>query len=339
MPNSPCESSSNCSAGLYFSAISIVATFVVLMFGAASARPLGAKLTERALAATRRADGSPAGQANSTHSGISGQIVDSATGAPISDGEVIVALEQPDGTGTDVVFTQANADASGDFSFGLLPVGSPFDVVAVAMNNRGVAYNATVIVGVPVGTNLGAIPLIHEKGTSSGPARIEGVVTATSGSSPSSVRATISAIQTITLEGGISLAIEVPQTVTVSSSNTRPVTIPGERGTSADIFVRSRSGCPAASPQNANCGKYILVLPPSNPSVAYFSEGKISYAPPAAGPVLYSVRASAFMPWGGGASVCMPSFRSTSADAAANALKVAPGATVTSQPINFTGCW
>jgi hypothetical protein len=308
---------------------------VLLIFIAA--RPLSAKRTHFALQPFQASTAASA--ANSTHSGISGQIVDSATGTPISGGQVIVALEQPDGTGTDTVFTQAGPDASGRFSFSLLPLGTSFDVVAVAINGSGVAYNATVVIGVPSsGVDLGAVPLIAEMGGDAGPAKIEGLITASSASGPSSIRVTMSAIQTVNLRDGLSVPVDVPQTVTLTGADHRPVTIPGERGTSADILLRSGSECPA-SMQNVNCGNYVIVAPGSNPSVGLFSGGKVSYQSPAAPPALYSVRANAFMPYGTGASVCLPSFQSAFADPQGHPFKVSPDGTATAQPIAFIGCW
>ncbi|MGA9883719.1 MAG: carboxypeptidase-like regulatory domain-containing protein, partial [Candidatus Acidiferrales bacterium] len=275
----------------------------------------------------------------SVNAGISGRIVDSITGAAISGGQVTVALEQPDGTGTDVVFTQTKPDSSGHFSFNLLPLASMFDLVAVANKGSGVTYDATVILNISTGTSLGTIPLIAESDDSSRPATIEGIVTATSGSAPSSIRATISAIQTIKLRGGFTFPEAVPQTVTISGSDLRPVTIPGGAGTSADIFVRSASECPASAPKNVNCGHYVIVVPGNNPSVGRFEQGKISYSPPAPGPALYSVRANSYMPFGEGASVCIPSFQSADAAAGSQPLKVSPGGSVTASQIAFTGCW
>ncbi len=317
-------------------ALSLTAIVMIFLLSSVVSRPLAARLTHR-INPSRQAGAAAALPADT--SGITGQIVDSATGAPVSGGKVIVALEQPDGTGTDVVFTQTNPDASGHFSFSLLPLGSPFDVVAVAIDGSGVAYDATVVLNVPVGASLGAIPLVHENGASTGPAKIEGFVTASSGSSPSVIRATVSAIQTITLDAGIALPVSAPQTVTINSGNTRPITIPGEPGTSADIMVRSSADCPASLPRNVNCGRYTIVVPGSNPSVALFATGKISYTSPDAGPALYSVRANALMRSGMGSGVCIPSFRSVDGGEAGQALKVAPGGSVMAQPIAFTGCW
>lgn len=307
------------------------------MSGAVS-RPVAAKLTHHSLVPARQSGQSAAMQTD-TAKGVAGQIVDSSTGAPVPAGRVTVALEQPDGTGTDVVFTQEAPDASGHFSFPILPLDMPFDVVAVGVNGSGVAYGATVVVGVPAGSNLGAIPLVPETGAATGLAKIEGFVTASSASGPSSIRATVSAVQTIDLSYGISVPVSVPQAVTFAGANTRPITIPGEPGTSADVSVRSNSGCPAAPSPKVNCAHYILTVPGGNPSVAFFAAGKVQYGKPVAGPALYSVRANSYMPGEMGASVCIPSFQSVTGDAAGKPLQVVPGATTIAEPIAFTGCW
>ncbi len=336
MLNCPWETSRNASS--HFRPVAVIVTAALFLMIPEVPRSLSAKPAHPRLVSTQAGAPVRAGT-NRSPSGISGQIVDSGSGAPISGGEVIVALEQPDGTGTDVVFTQISADSSGHFSFDRLPLATSFDLVAVAISGSGVAYDATVVVGVPPGTELGAIPLITGSGDSSGPAKIEGILTATSGSRPASIRAKVSAIQTIAIGGGMSIPVEVPQTVTVSGADYRPVTIPAESGSAADIFVRSNSECPALGAANANCGHYVLVVPGSNPSVGLFNGGKVSYAPPAAGPVLYSVRATSFMPFGAGASVCIPSFQAVDADASGQSLTVFPGRPATAQQIDFSGCW
>lgn len=329
------ESSRN--ESYHFRRAALIAAALFVFVAAVVASPLSARLSHYALRPFQA--GTSASTANSARSGISAQIVDSATGAPISGGQAIVAIEQPDGTGTDTVFTQTGADPSGRFSFSLLPLGTTFDLVAVAINGSGVAYDATIIVGVPSsGVDLGAIPLVAEMGDDTGAAKIEGIVTASSGSAPASIRVAVSAIQTINLRGGLSIAVDVPQTVTISGADYRRVTVPGERGTSADVAVRSASACPA-SMQNVNCGQYVIVAPGSNPSVGMFLGGKVSYQQPAPAPALYSVRANAFTPYGTAASVCLPSLQSAFADPQGQPLKLQPSGTATVQPIAFTSCW
>src|SRR5215469_1210955 len=220
-----------------------------------------------------------AGQVSTNNTGISGQVVDSTTNMPIVGGTVLVALEQPDNTGTDVIFMQAAADSGGNFNFCPLASGATFDVVVVAINGAGVAYNATMAFGVPGGTALGTIPLVPESGASTAPPTFECFVTATTGSAAAMVEESVSALQTVSVGGMM-----------------HPVTIPAESTSIAVISVDSNSDCPAGAPMNTNCSQYTLIVPASNPSVGVFSAGKISYAAPAAGDVLYSVRALGSVP-------------------------------------------
>jgi len=258
-------------------------------------------------------------QVGTNSTGISGQVVDSVTMLPIAGGTVLIALEQQDASHTDVIFEESAADSSGNFNFCPLPTGATFDVVVVAINGAGVVYNATAAVGVPGGTNLGAIPLTAEAG---GPATFQGFVTATTGSAAATVDASVSALQTFTLPGGGSLT----------------ATIPAEGNSLSNISVDSNSNCPVTAPPNTNCAQHTLIEPASNPSVGVFSSGKITYAAPASGDVLYSIGASAFIPLSGGVGDCVPSTKTTSLDTNGNPLKAVPGTTVVPMEIDFAGC-
>lgn len=263
-----------------------------------------------------------AGQVSTNDTGIDGRVVDAATQLPIAGGTVLVALEQRDGSQPDVIFMQTAADSAGNFNFCPLPTPATFDVVVVAINGAGVAYDATVAVGVPGGTNLGAIPLTAETGAATGPATFQGFITATTGSAAATIDASVSALQTIALTGGTSLT----------------VTIPAESISVSNISVDTNANCPATAPLNTNCAQYTLIEPASNPSVGIFSSGKITYSAPASGNVLYSVSANAFIPMSGGATDCTPPSQTVSMDTNGNALKASPGTTVTPKEIDFTSC-
>jgi hypothetical protein len=269
-----------------------------------------------------------AGQVSTNTTGISGQVVDQGTLQAIAlgtNGKVLVALEQQaqDGSGSDVIFEQTVADSNGNFNFCPLPSGATFDVVAVAINGVGVAYNATVAVGVPGGTNLGKIPLAPETGTSTGPTTFQGFVTAKSGSAAATIDASVSALQTISIGNNL----------------TRDVTIPSEGASTATLSVASSAGCPSGAPSNSNCAEYTLIEPASNPRVGVFSAGAIpSYSIPSAPPILYKIRADAAVPLSGGHPDCLPSFVITSQDASANPLKALANTTVTVKEIDFSGC-
>ena len=267
-----------------------------------------------------------AGQVSTNNTGISGQVVDQATLAPIAfetSGAVMVSLEQPDSTGADVIFEQTAADSNGNFNFCPLPSASTFDVVAVAINDAGVAYNATVAVGVPGGTNLGKLPLTQETGTVAGPTTFQGFVTAKSGSTTASIDASVSALQTISLGNNV----------------TRDVVIPAEGASIASLYVSSSTGCPSSAPANSNCAEYTLIEPASNPRVGTFSGGTIaSYSVPAPTDVLYKIRANAGIPLSGGTTDCVPSSVTTSQDVSSNSLKAIASATVNVKEIDFSGC-
>ncbi|HZP31828.1 MAG TPA: DUF4382 domain-containing protein [Candidatus Acidoferrales bacterium] len=267
-----------------------------------------------------------AGQVSTNTTGISGRIVDATTQAPISvgaSGAVLVALEQPDATGTDVILRETTADAAGNFNFCPLPSGPTYDVVAVAINANGAAYNATIAVNVPNGMSLNPIPLSIETSSPNTPVIFQGVVSATGGSA--SIDASVSALQALTLP----------------NIGTRSFTIPAEAGNSSvsNISVVSNTLCPSGAPSNTNCAMYSLVEPASNPRFAVFANGAISpYSLPVTGLVPYSIRADAAVPLGGGTSSCSPSSITVNTDTNGNALNAFGGAVVPVKTIGFSGC-
>jgi Domain of unknown function (DUF4382) len=264
-----------------------------------------------------------AGQVSTTaNTAVSGQVMDSVTGMPILGGTTVVALEQPDMNGVDRIFMQTSADASGNFSFCPLPMGATFDVVIVAINGAGVAYNAAVVTNVPGGSSLGKIPLIAETGPATGPGTIQGFDTALNGAMGGVIDVSMSALQTVSLSGG----------------GMRQVTIPLEGNSTLLVSVQNATTCPMGSPMGANCAQYTLIVPASNPEVGTFSAGTVMFTAPASGTVLFSVNAQAAMPMSGGVPDCMPSFVTQSMNSTGMPLAVTAGATTTAMLINFSGC-
>jgi hypothetical protein len=262
-----------------------------------------------------------AGVVSTNTTGIKGQIVDSVTSQPIVG--AMVVLENADQSGTDRIFMQAVTDSAGRFSFCPLPMGATFDVVADALTSSGTAYNATVVVNVPGGTDVGTLTLVAETGTPSGPATIQGIVTALNGTAGANIDESTSALQSVTLSGGVS----------------RLVTIPLLQGSTSNIAVQSATACPATgSPIGAFCAQYTLVVPASNPSVGSFSAGKITISPPASGNVLFTVEADATRPMSGGAAICSPSSLTTNVNAGGTPLNVTAGATATAKELDFASC-
>jgi len=263
-------------------------------------------------------------QVSTNQTGISGTVIDAATNAPLAGGSVLVALERKDSTGEDAVFLQTAVDSSGTFNFCPLPAGSTFDVVATAINGAGVAYNATVVLSVPGGTNVGNIPLQPETGGATGPATLKGNVTSVNGGSAGTIDAAVTAQQAVAVAGGTTLMMAIPA-------------LPGS---TSNISVDSTSSgtCNSIGVSGANCAGYTLLVPASNPEVGTFSGGTVTYTPPGGGNVAYSVRVDAFVPGGGGTPSCSPSTEATNLNSTSAPLVVTAGTTTQVQELDFSGC-
>ncbi|HKW63818.1 MAG TPA: DUF4382 domain-containing protein [Candidatus Acidoferrum sp.] len=264
-----------------------------------------------------------AGVVSPNLTGISGQIVDSVTSKPIVG--ATVTLQSPDITGVDrIVAAPKMTDSTGHFRFCPLPA-QAFDIVVDAMTSS-TAYDATAIFNVTGGTDLGAIPLVAEtpatSEASTGPGTIQGTITAINGTTGASINATLSALQTVMVSG---------------ASHT--ITVPLFANSTSSVSITSSTSCPTGAPKGAFCGSYTLVVPASNPEVGTFSAGKVTFAAPASGDVLYTVEADATNPTTN-AVMCSPSSQTVSKDTSTPPapLKVTPGATTTAAEIDFSGC-
>ncbi len=270
-----------------------------------------------------------AGQVSANNTGISGKVVDSVTNAPIA-GSVQVALEQPDSSGVDRIVMQTVADSNGNFNFCPLPTGT-FDIVMVGIGPANVPYNATTVLNVPNGTNLGAIPLIAEIGATA-PAVFQGFVTATNGSAAGTIDVSLSALQTVPTGATTTLQITIPLQ-TIPATTTLP-----EVDSTGLVSVSTNTTCPTGAPANSNCAGYTLVVPASNPSVGIFSSSGFTYSTPATGDVLFTVAAGAVMPLSGGTPDCTPSEQTTAKDSTAAPLKALPATTTNVAEIDFSSC-
>lgn len=265
-----------------------------------------------------------ASQISPNTTGISGQLVDSKTGLPIPNG--LVALEQPDNSGIDRVFMQASTDSNGQFSFCPLPAGVAFDLVADGVNGT-VAYDATVVSNVMSSTAVGKVPLVAETGSSAGPGIIQGLVTALNGSTGAQIDVALSAFQTISLSGGGTRTVTIPPMNTSSDTSTPLVDVQGP------------TPCAGATPPNANCAAYTLVVPASNPYVGAFSSGSVTFSQsPAAGIVLYTIEAQATVPMTSDTPICSPSSITMNQDSTGQSLAVTPGTKVMAKDIDFKDC-
>jgi uncharacterized protein DUF4382 len=268
-----------------------------------------------------------AGQVSPNNTGISGQIVDSVTKAPIA-GKVLVALEQTDGT-VDRILMEAAADANGNFAFCPLPTGM-FDIVAVAVGPKNLPYNATAVLNVANGTKLGALPLIAETGATA-PATIQGFVTATTGTAPASADVQMAALQVISLSGGTSRSLNIPLETIQATASTPEV------DSTLIVPVDSPTSCPSGSPPNTNCAEYTLVVPASNPSFGIFSASGTAFSAPAAGDVILTVDAQAFKPMSS-VSFCTPSELTTDTNSSSLPLKVTAAMTADASRLDFKSC-
>ena len=272
-----------------------------------------------------------AGQISPNNSGIGGQVVDSVTKAPIV-GTVLVAAEMPDTTGIDRIVMQTVTDAHGNFRFCPLPSGT-FDIVIVAIGPNNLPYNATAIVNVPNGANLNTIPLVAEV-AASGPAILQGIVTASTATGGGSADVSLAALQSISF--GTTMTITRQLNIPLQAI---PATITSPAILSTGLVsISSNANCPAGSPAGANCSSYTLVVPASNPNVGVFSSSGVAYTAPAAGDVLFTVDAIAAQPMSGGVLDCIPPEQTSAKDQNSQALKVTAGATTNVARIDFTGC-
>jgi hypothetical protein len=203
--------------------------------------------------------------------------------------------------------------------------------VAVALGPNNLPYNATAVVNVPNGQSLGPIPLVAETGAT-GPAVLQGFVTATAGTTPAQIDASMAALQSISVPGGTTRQLSIPLENAPATATT-----PAQASTNP-LAVVSNTTCPTGSPANSNCAQYTLVVPASNPSVGVFSAGGFTYGVPASGDVLFSVDAISTRPGSGGATICTPAEHMTSMDANGQPLKVTPGMITNVAELNFTVC-
>ena len=257
-----------------------------------------------------------AGEVTTTSTSINGTVVDSVTNRPISGGTTVVALEQRDSSGVDRVIMETVTDASGAFSF--CPVaGGTYDVVVGAVSGTQVAYAATVITGVQPGNALGLVPVTAQTSASAAPASITGLVTTSTGTAATAADISLSALQPI--------------------NSTVMVTVPlaGQSTTTANVTTVAGSTCPG----NAHCASYTLSVPALNPSVgAFVATASQKPAAPPAGPVSYTIDASAFTNDGTSTRDCSPSELKTSSTPANTPLTITSGMSSTAATLNFSGC-
>ncbi len=256
-----------------------------------------------------------AGEITLTSSSINGTIVDSATGQMIAGGTTVVALEQKDSSGIDRVIMETTTDASGSFSFCPVAAGT-YDIVAVAVSGTQVSYGAAVVTGVQPGNALGNVPLVAQSGTTAA-GSITGQITTSTGSAATAADVSVSALQQI----GSSQWVTVP--------------LASQSASAGNVTTAPSTTCAA----NSDCATYTLSVPALNPSIGAFTASTTqTLAPPAAGPISYTVDALAFTTDGTSTPNCSPSELQTSTGSSNAPLTVAPGTSTTAASLSFSGC-
>ena len=256
-----------------------------------------------------------AGEITLTSSSINGTIVDSATGQMIAGGTTVVALEQKDSSGVDRVIMETTTDASGSFSFCPVAAGT-YDIVAVAVSGTQVSYGAAVVTGVQPGNALGNVPLVAQSGTTAA-ASITGQITTSTGSAATAADISVSALQQI----GTSQWVTIP--------------LASQSATAGNVTTAQGTTCAT----NTDCATYTLSIPALNPSIGPFTASTTqTLAPPAVGPINYTIDALAFTTDGTSTPNCTPSELQASTNSSNAPLTVAPGTSTTAATLSFSGC-
>jgi hypothetical protein len=243
-------------------------------------------------------------------SAINGTVVDSTTVKPIVGGTTVVALEQKDAGGVDRVILSTLADANGNFALCPVPDGT-YDLVVTAVNGAGVFYATTVTTGVQASTSVGNILLTPEpstNGASTGPALLTGVVQTSGSSGGVSEIVTLSALQTILING----------------SNVK-VTIPlvEQSVATANVVTASNAFCQSGF----DCINFMLAVPGVNAFV-----GSLGVQPgQVGGAATYTVDGQP-VPLPDGTPVCGQNEQQSSTVA------VTPGSSPPVGTLSFTGC-
>jgi hypothetical protein len=246
-------------------------------------------------------------------SAINGTVIDHSTGKPILGGTTVVALEQKDGSGVDRVMMSTLTDANGNFALCPVPAGS-YDLVVAAVNGVGVFYAPTVTTGVHDSTAVGNIPATPEpstNGTSASASSLTGV-TQTGGSSGAvSEIVTLSALETVDINGSNVL-----------------VTIPLVQQSVATANVTTVSG--ASCQSGFDCVSFTLAVPGVNAFVGAFNGANTQYAQ-GTGAASYNVDGQP-VPHADGTPVCGQT------EVNSSTLTVTPGNSFPIGTLSFTGC-
>jgi Domain of unknown function (DUF4382) len=242
-------------------------------------------------------------------SAINGSVIDSTTGKAVVGGTTVVALERKDAAGVDRVLMSTLADANGNFALCPVPTGT-FDLVIATVNGAGVFYAPSITTGIQGSTAVGQITVTPEPSPGS-PATLTGVIQTAGASGAVSEIVTLSALETVSINGSNVL-----------------VTIPLVQQSIATFNVTTAAGASCAA--GTDCFSFTLAVPGVNAFVGAFSSSGTKYTQ-ATGNVAYTADGQP-VPHADSTPVC------TQTDVQGATVNVAPGSTFPVGTLSFTGC-
>jgi len=254
-----------------------------------------------------------AGLIPSTGSTISGTVVSSKTGRPLSGGNVVVALEQKDAaTGIDRILMRTAAGSDGTFVLCPVPQGT-YDLVAVGVDGASISYSAGVETGIQSGQLAGKIPLVpgSRQGT------LEGLIT-TQGAGTNPL--------------GVSLAVRadaLQQVATNGTTITVPL-LPSQSPYNEAMLTMNGSNCVPG----ADCAPFAMQLPTSTPNVVACSEQTAQFKQQQGSTPGYTADSVAAIPGTGSAAACTAG----RLQAPNGPVTIGSGETAMTSAISFTQC-
>jgi Domain of unknown function (DUF4382) len=270
-----------------------------------------------------------AGEVSTGSTSINGRVLDQKTGNPVN-GNVIVALEQPDAGGVDRIMMSTMAAADGSFVFCPIPSGK-YDIVVVGEAANGTAYQPSIVTGIANGQTVGTVNLYSSLPAATSAAEISGAVMSQNSASQGTV-------------ADVALSALEP----VASGATSSATVSGEavvRGGSSTIYTipllpngqQSAATWSAVTAASSNCASgtacatYTVSLPAGGPYIGAYAPGgtTLSASDPLA---TYLIDGLAVVPSSGGVADCNPSEQKTAA------YTLSGGDSITGQPLSFTQC-
>ena len=271
-----------------------------------------------------------AGEVSTGSTSINGRVLDQKTGNPVN-GNVIVALEQPDAGGVDRIIMSTNAAADGSFVFCPIPSGK-YDIVVVGQAANGTAFQPSIVTGIANGQTVGTVDLYSSLPAATSAAEISGSVTSQNNSSSQGTVAdlALSALEPV-VSGATSSAVVSSEAV-VSGGSAAIYTIPllpnGQQSTATwSLVTAASSNCAPGT----DCATYTVSLPAGGPYIGAYSPGGTTLS--ASGPfATYLIDGLAVVPSSGGVADCNPSEQKT------DAYTLSGGDSITVQPLSFTQC-